>query len=678
MVSKTKPQNDNQVLAEEETLSPGSLWLRWEPHIHAPGTLLEDKFNGESPLDQYLSRLEGAIPTIRALGVTDYYSLSTYKTVRNAKIAGHLPECELVFPNIEMRLGIGTTKGKWVNIHMLICPDHEDHIEQTERFLGRLTFQAHGDTFNCTERDLIRLGEAADSSITDDGVALSYGATQFKISLENLQTVYQKSDWAKQNILFAVAGNQGDGSSGVRDASDATLRQEIDQFAHIIFSADPAQREFWLGRKAASPQQIKDRYGALKPCLHGSDAHEYDKVANPDLDRYTWIKGIPSFDTLKQACIDPASRAFIGEEPPISTLPSQAITKLKITDTGWAKTPNIQLNAGLVAIIGARGSGKTALAEIIAAGCDALPEALPDKSFLVRAKPELKGAAVELEWGGDAVNLQQRELGMTYDHPTSYARARYLSQQFVDELCSSDGVDDKLLEEVERVIFEAHDVNQKDGAIDFDELLDKRASVARVKRKREQCNLEALAEQVGVELDKIKMTHKLETQVSDKQKLIAQYIEDRKKLVCKGSEKEVARLNKLNEAAEKVRANVRYFSAQTQSLQAVNDEVNNVRTIQAPQTLRSMQTRHNHAGLETESWDNFLLAFSGDVDTLLVKRLSKAAKNLEGWKGKVPENVDVTKPLIPDGAELEKQQLATLEAEIVRLQKLVSADRTVT
>ena len=33
------------------------------------------------------------------------------------------------------------------------------------------------------------------------------------------------------------------------------------------------------------------------------------------------------------------------------------------------------------------------------------------------------------------------------------ARARYLSQQFVEELCSSSGVTDALLREIERVIF---------------------------------------------------------------------------------------------------------------------------------------------------------------------------------------------------------------------------------
>jgi ABC-type lipoprotein export system ATPase subunit len=52
----------------------------------------------------------------------------------------------------------------------------------------------------------------------------------------------------------------------------------------------------------------------------------------------------------------------------------------------------IPLNPGLVAIVGARGSGKTALTDVIAAGCDAITEAAWNAdenispSFLVRAR----------------------------------------------------------------------------------------------------------------------------------------------------------------------------------------------------------------------------------------------------------------------------------------------------
>ena len=52
----------------------------------------------------------------------------------------------------------------------------------------------------------------------------------------------------KTKSLIAVAGSETDGTSGVREAADKTLRQEIEKFAHVIFASSEAQREFWLGK----------------------------------------------------------------------------------------------------------------------------------------------------------------------------------------------------------------------------------------------------------------------------------------------------------------------------------------------------------------------------------------------------------------------------------------------
>ena len=146
---------------------------------------------------------------------------------------------------------------------------------------------------------------------------------------ELLLDAFSHSAWAKQNILVAVAGSETDGTSSVRNAADTTLRQEVEKFAHVIFASSVAQREFWLGRGAATEDELWHRYGGPKPCMHGSDAHEQRTVGVPDEDRYSWIKGALEFDTLGQACIDPAGRAFVGAEPPVRATRSQIIKQLK-------------------------------------------------------------------------------------------------------------------------------------------------------------------------------------------------------------------------------------------------------------------------------------------------------------------------------------------------------------
>ena len=42
----------------------GSKWHRWEPHIHGPGTVLNDQFDDGDPWDAYLTQLEKANPPI--------------------------------------------------------------------------------------------------------------------------------------------------------------------------------------------------------------------------------------------------------------------------------------------------------------------------------------------------------------------------------------------------------------------------------------------------------------------------------------------------------------------------------------------------------------------------------------------------------------------------------------
>ena len=117
------------------------------------------------------------------MGATDYYTLATYERLLAEKAKGRISNVRLVFPNIEMRLVTGTMKGRAVNIHLLVSPNDPNHVTEARRFLARLTFSAHGDSFACRDEDLIQLGKKANSSL-DGKSALSKGAEQFKVELD--------------------------------------------------------------------------------------------------------------------------------------------------------------------------------------------------------------------------------------------------------------------------------------------------------------------------------------------------------------------------------------------------------------------------------------------------------------------------------------------------------------
>jgi hypothetical protein len=252
---------------------------------------------------------------------------------------------------------------------------------------------------------------------------------------------------------------------------------------------------------------------------------------------------------------------------------------------------------------------------------------------------------------------------------------RYLSQQFVEELCSAEGMTDALLAEVERVIFEAHPFMERDGAVDFAELLGLRADRFRQARQREQQSLVLLSDRISTELEKHRQAPQLLAAIDQKVKQIEGYTCDRANLVTPGSEQRIARLAELTAAAEKVRGYLRHFAAQAQALLALQDEVRDLRQNQAPENLRARQARHATSRLKAEEWTDFLIDFTGDVDVQLTRHLATCGKEAAAWKGVAPTALaEPTAAHIADGAELSKLPLAILTAEIDRLQDLVALD----
>ncbi|MDA8190717.1 MAG: ATP-binding protein, partial [Gammaproteobacteria bacterium] len=663
-------------------LSRGSEWRRWEPHIHAPGTAMNNQFRGPNAWDEYLTALENATPLIEAIAVTDYYVTDTYEQVMSYKAAGRLPRTQLIFPNVELRLDVATAKGGFVNLHLFVSPEDPHHLEELRRLLSRLQFNVMQDRFDCTRADLIRLGKKADPTIIDDGAAVAYGANQFKVNFQKLREVFSESGWAKNNILIAVAGGATDGTSGVREAADQTIRREIETFAHVIFAGSDQQREFWLGQRALDPDAVRARYGGLKPCLHGSDAHKLEDVALPFGNRFSWIKGALKFDALRQACIDPEGRAYVGEQPPRSAILSQVISHVRIDDALWAVTPDLPLNPGLIAIIGARGSGKTALADVIAAGCDAIPPAgwnadeNTSPSFLARARRLIGDATTTLTWGSDATAKRALD-GSDANDNLSFPRARYLSQQFVEELCSAKGVSDGLVNEIERVIFESHSQDDREWALDFAELRDQQTARFQQAREREAQAIGDISDRIATEFEKEGLVATLTTQVAQKKKIVTDYTADRAKLVVKGTEAQVARHTQLSSVAQQLRNKIQAYSNQRRTFVALQDEVRSMRATGAPEMLRQTRARHGVSGMSDQQWDEFMLIYKGDVNKSLVGYIAWADGEVCKLTGVKPPAGDPNVPLVAENADLTALALAPIAAEMTRLEALFSADKLV-
>jgi len=621
----------------------GAVWNRWDPNIHAPGTILSDQYKGSDPWEEFLSRIEKSDPPIKALGITDYYSIALYEQVLEKKRSGRLSSVGLIFPNIEMRFGIETAKGSAINVHILFAPEDSDHVARIKRFLSELHFQFQGESYRCAADDLIRLGKAYDKSIKDERKALEAGSIQFKVNFDELRKAWKDSAWVQQNALVAVAGRSTDGTSGLQeDGSFTALRREIETFAHIIFSAQPQQREFWLGRGTVTVEELSIKWGGRKPCLHGSDAHKHEKVGNPDLDRFCWIKGDLTFESLSQACIEPEGRAFVGSEPRRGALPSQTIERVEVSNAPWLTTSAVPLNPGLVANIGARGSGKTALADLIAAGGYALSPHLNTSSFIRRAADHLADSESALTWeSGEATSISLRDVAV--DELIDSPRVQYLSQQFVEQLCSAEGLEDELLTEIERVIFQSHPVEDRLGTSSFRELLDIRSARARSARERQEQALQSASESLTAERARKASLAVITKQREDKSKLIEKGKNDRKALTSKGTKERVQRLEEISLAVDHSRRRVEETKAKHRALLLLQDAVKDIRENSSAAHLNGLRKTHADAALTEVQWKSFQLIFAGDVDVILaaeIKAAADRAKLLSGpAKGEIEPDI---------------------------------------
>lgn len=655
----------------------GSIWRRWDPHIHTPGTLMNNQF-GPDAWGEYLTRLEKSEPRIEVLGVTDYASLDRYEDVLKFKAEGRLPDVAMIFPNVELRLPLVTKSNKPVNIHLLFSPKDDDHVDRARGFLRGLKFTYQGEQYSCDNGDLMRLGRKHGGSKLEDRQALKAGTNQFKVTPDALRTALDNSTWARKNVIVAVAGSSRDGSSGLRDddGSMEATRTEIEAMCGAIFTSQPAQRAFWLGRSAATPEELQKKWNGLKACIHGSDAHQLDKVGVPDEGRMTWIKGDPTFEALRQACIEPAERVIVDTAPPSGPLEYQTIKQVTVTDADWLKTPTIPLNRGLVAIIGARGSGKTALADLIAAATDAAtPERSSPQSFMHRAASLLEGSSVTLDWADG----NQSETSLPPENTSGEPAVQYLSQQFVERLCSAEGMTDELLAEVERVVFEAHDVDSRMGATEFKELLDIVASPSRAKRERADEENRRIAEQLLQEREDNDNLKPLQAQKMVLEEALKVDKAARSSLIVKGGEARAKRFEEVNDAAAVVRTQVDRLSRRETALTTLRDEVVDLRDRRLPELTASLERDHADALLTRAQWDSFEIQFKSDPAQTVTAELTAVQKARTALMGPAlaqpTEEPEKIPPFVADDANLKTLTLKVLQAEAWRLGKLIGLDK---
>jgi hypothetical protein len=550
----------------------GSEWRRWDLHVHTPESKLGSSFPGVV-WDDYLHQLESRAQAsgIAVIGVTDYMTIDGYEKLygeKNNLIESKLESIHLLIPNIEFRVLPSTSDGKALNIHLLVDPSDKDHIQKIKRALKNLKTSYNGESYGCIREELIEFAKAHDPSITDEDVAYKSGISQFKPSYTELSKWIEAEKWLRENSLIGVS-NGKDGISGLPASGFSAIRDELLRKSHFVFSGLPNDREYYLGKKTGTnADDIRRMYGGLKPCLHGSDAHAIEKLFVPDLNRYCWIKGDPTFEGLRQVLWEPESRVYIGETSPQLSDMSRIISSMRINNhNDWFGQDQIDFNSGLVAIIGEKGAGKTAIADLVSFGAGIAPDPESQSSFIVKGNPFLKGAVVELTWGTSQITC-----GTLTDkpHDSHDGLVRYLSQDFVERLCSVDHGGNELQKAIEDVVFSHLDQVQQEGFSSFEALRSSREEASQYKKDECRGNLAS----VNREIERLhNAIAQRPTKVGQKEQFKKQLEETQKQLPGLTSTEDNTILEKLKSEEESLKAIELAISIKTKQKRKLDEQL---------------------------------------------------------------------------------------------------------
>ncbi|HWN57175.1 MAG TPA: hypothetical protein VNO74_03695 [Methylomirabilota bacterium] len=447
----------------------GSEWRKWDLQVHTPFSALNNGFG--DIFEQYAKRLfEKAVEKeIAVIGVTDYFSIEGYKQLRalvrdrerlekllGTEIASKAREVRLL-PNIELRTSVivkrtdGTDSR--VNFHVIFSDDVEPEVIE-EHFLGiKFTAESspgHSDeSWPLTILNLESLGKKLKEQNENFQASsdLYVGMLTALVPHENVTEVLESQPSRFRDRYLVVVPADEDLSECNWDGQGHLARKLLIQKSHMLFSSNGGTRDFGLGKKHPTPPDFVKEFKSLKPCIHGSDAHAYDNLFEPAQRRRLWIKANPTFQGLRQLLHEPETRVYIGDEPPflsrvrdnktkyMSTIEFERTAQAKPTEIWFSD--EVPLNHGLVAIIGNKGSGKSALADILALVGDTRNSRhfsfLTDQRFLAPKTMLGDMFRATVTWHS---NLEvSRLLSATVDE-TSPELIKYIPQNYLETICS--------------------------------------------------------------------------------------------------------------------------------------------------------------------------------------------------------------------------------------------------
>ncbi len=376
------------------TFLKGSEWRKWDLHIHTP---MSFHWNGgkrfyemtDDDKNEVIKKLIEKInqSDVKVFGIMDYWTFDGY--IEIVKFLENNPDVvchKTILPGMELRIEAPVSFR--LNIHALLS--NKLSFQELSDFKSQLKLRIGERERSLSNEALIEFAKSLDISkaqlhgfnkedLENPTKCLELGSKTAKVTQSCLQEA--KRCFSNEACLIILPHDTSDGFAGLdwkKHPSDADFFMKSSDMFEVRGDKNIA---LFLGNKDTSNESFIDNFihalgGAPKPVVSGSDAHKLDDYGVYPSNKVTWIKADPTFEGLKYTMYDPSERVRIQLNNPCIEFPKPYFSKIEIQEGKiFPQSPekkiqfsstNLELNSGLVAIIGGRGSGKSILLDAIA------------------------------------------------------------------------------------------------------------------------------------------------------------------------------------------------------------------------------------------------------------------------------------------------------------------------
>ena len=433
----------------------GSLWRKWDLHIHTNAS------DGKGNCQEILN--EAAAKQVSCIAVTDHH------TVANIDLMKSLSEPMKI--NVISGVEFRTEYGK-ASVHMIgLFPDEYNGTKLDASFLTENVLNPLGIT---RSKMILKGKEVLNGEEKDD-------ETYFKTGMFQVQVDFKEA----ANLIHQYGGLVTVHAGSKSNSIDEEMKHEgkAKKNVSIEDSLGPVKEELFNEGyiDICDITNAKDAFFYLKtfgkPSITTSDAHEVKEVGT----NACWIKADLTFEGLKQILAEPERVSYDVPEimERIRKSPYNFIKGLQINRTATATMPekwfdsiDIPLNPGLVAVIGNKGSGKSALTDIVALCADTATQnwsfLTPSKFRMTKPYNRSKQTEASIEWF-DKSHSTIKTLDMSSD-ATQPERVKYIPQNFLETLCTTED-DNQFESELKKIIFQYLEPAKRYGRNDLDSII---------------------------------------------------------------------------------------------------------------------------------------------------------------------------------------------------------------